>query len=85
MAILKLFRVIPNPGQLVPVGVLTVSSSGDLYPDTEDLDLKRFLKTLKVTASMRGEPVGPSDPNFALAVADSIGRESVWHYVASLE
>lgn len=81
MRTLSLFRM--DDEEMVPVGRLTVGPKGVLTPDgVTDPVLVEVLKDLTVSSSLRGEPVSTEDPDYALAVADSIGYETSWRYVA---
>jgi hypothetical protein len=84
MVTLRVFRTNAESYRLEPVGRLTVGPGGRLVPDTGDPALDALLRDLPVTASIRGEPVTPSDPAYAEAVADSIGRATNWRYTAEL-
>lgn len=67
---------------LLPAGTVQVPDSGDLSVETQDEGLRDLIENLDVTADLRGAPVKRDDPDYALAVADSIGRQSAWLYTA---
>ena len=63
------------------IGVVKVDA-GKVQLDHGADELETFVKELQVTASGDGGEVKASDPDFHLAVIDSIGRQSNWHYTA---
>jgi hypothetical protein len=79
---LDLFHTNLETEALEPVGSVIVQDNGDLTATSDDPALLDLLSDLSVTKSLRGEPVEPDDPKYHLAVADSIGRASLWEYTA---
>lgn len=79
--IVAVLTVYKTEDDLREVGTLAVRD-GEVAVETEDEVLRRLVKDLAVTADMLGRPVSKSDPDYALAVADSLARQSGWTYTA---
>ena len=62
-----------------PAGIINVDD-GEITIESGPPELPDFIDNLEVSASGDGEPFEEDDPNYALAVADSIERQSGWHY-----